>query len=1075
MKKVSYLIGFILVLFLTGCFGSDVSYTVSFDSKGGTQVESIKTDGKSSLKLPADPVLEGYEFVGWYFDDNTFLKKFEKDSFVKNALKENVKLYAKYEPIEYKLNFYDGEVLLEIEPSTYTVNDTVELPTLTKDGYMFLGWYDHPYDEFDSEKLIRHILKGSTGDKSFYAVFGEAVLSFNVVFKDGEEILKTELVEQGKDATPPIAEVKEGYNFVGWNKDYNNVTGDLVVNTIYELISYSVKFYDESVLLDLPPNSYSVLDLVNLPTPTKDGFEFVGWYLDANLTNKVDGITKGSTGDKEFYAKWEEVASVIEKVNVVFNTLGGTPAPEALELDKGEKTTEPATPKRDGYKFLGWLLEGVLYDFNTPVNEDIVLVAKWQEITCSVTYNVTFKGADGEVLKTEVVEENGAATPPAAPAKEGYEFTNWDKAYNNINQDIVITATYKIIDYVIKFYDGSDLLDLEPKSFTILDSVTLPSPTKEGYDFVGWYDTSGLTNKVVNLLKGTIGNQSFYAKWEKIEEGNGEEIVVPVGAFTMEIQYITVYGIKLGPTAPDASRMEYDWSSSDESVVTISAYSTITPVSPGFAIITGTYKADPSKKGYLLVKVEGTEVREADPSEVGGGEEAIKYTIEFYDGSKLLDLEPKTYTELDLVTFPTPTKWGYNFVGWYDSSDLVNRVVNLFIGTTGNKKFYAKWEKVEEGDEPEFVVPKGAFTFKVQFGTVYGIAMDSNAPTASRTAYDWSSSDESVATISAYSTITPVSPGFAILTATYLADRTKKGYLLIKVEGTTVREADPSEVNQKTYYTVTFVDDLNNVIETQEVLKGMSATLPTPPKKAGKLFFGWDKTHTNIQGAKTIKASYINGDVSFEGKKVTIIGTSSSTFLGTMPEEYSNFYPYPVAGVVDVNQMWWQQLINKLGMQLLINNSASATTVKSIGGKQTATEMDARLANSHVGNEMPDYIFISMGLNDCRSNVSLADFKAAYNVMLSKLKTAYPNAQIILCNLTTGPYTTGYGDIAGYNQFIKQTAIDNNFPLIDKEKAININNYESLIVDSVHPNEVGMDKLAEQTINDFLDYYGIKP
>ena len=64
-------------------------------------------------------------------------------------------------------------------------------------------------------------------------------------------------------------------------------------------------------------------------------------------------------------------------------------------------------------------------------------------VTPSVnTYTVTFADYDGTVLKTETVEEGNSATPPDDPTREGYSFTGWDKEFDNITEEITITATY---------------------------------------------------------------------------------------------------------------------------------------------------------------------------------------------------------------------------------------------------------------------------------------------------------------------------------------------------------------------------------------------------------------------------------------------------------------------------------------------------------------------------------------------------------------------------------------------------------------------------------------------------------
>lgn len=104
-------------------------------------------------------------------------------------------------------------------------------------------------------------------------------------------------------------------------------------------------------------------------------------------------------------------------------------------------------------------------------------------------YLVTFKDYDGTVLKTENVEFGNAATPPENPYRNGYTFTGWDKTYNNITSDLIVTATYtqnSSKEYTVTFvdYDGTTLAT---KSVSSGATAELPAnPSKNGATFLGW-------------------------------------------------------------------------------------------------------------------------------------------------------------------------------------------------------------------------------------------------------------------------------------------------------------------------------------------------------------------------------------------------------------------------------------------------------------------------------------------------------------------------------------------------------------------------------------------------------------
>ena len=78
-----------------------------------------------------------------------------------------------------------------------------------------------------------------------------------------------------------------------------------------------------------------------------------------------------------------------------------------------------------------------------------------------VIYTVTFVDYDGKIIKEEKVNENESAVAPSHPTREGFEFIGWDKTFNNVTQDMVITAQYKeIIEGIVNeglIYEKIDL------------------------------------------------------------------------------------------------------------------------------------------------------------------------------------------------------------------------------------------------------------------------------------------------------------------------------------------------------------------------------------------------------------------------------------------------------------------------------------------------------------------------------------------------------------------------------------------------------------------------------------------
>lgn len=157
--------------------------------------------------------------------------------------------------------------------------------------------------------------------------------------------------------------------------------------------------------------------------------------------------------------------------------------------------------------------------------------------------------------------------------------------------------------------------------------------------------------------------------------------------------------------------------------------------------------------------------------------------------------------------------------------------------------------------------------------------------------------------------------------------------------------------------------------------------------------------------------------VSLEGLGISILGDSISTYDGWIPEGFHVYYPFS-GDVTDVSQTWWKGLIDDTGMELCANNSSSGSTC---AGDSLSIEDpfsgcgDGRLSFlSGSQGRLPDIIIIYMGTNDLLMGIPIGDndgtklveegtidnFSDAYCMILDKLASYYPTAQIFCCSLT---------------------------------------------------------------------------
>lgn len=200
---------------------------------------------------------EGY--TGRLYRDADFLKPLTKDSKVKNG----DTVYVKWTINKYTVTFMDGEKVLETFTNV-THGDTVTAPEVPKkDGKTFIKW------DTDFSKV--------TSDLTINAVYD--VDTFTVTFKDGEKVLETQTVEYEAAATAPDTarlSPPEGMHFAKWDKDFSKVTEDIEVSAVYELNEYTVTFKNGETTLktEMVKHGFAATAPNVYDTATK---KFVGW------------------------------------------------------------------------------------------------------------------------------------------------------------------------------------------------------------------------------------------------------------------------------------------------------------------------------------------------------------------------------------------------------------------------------------------------------------------------------------------------------------------------------------------------------------------------------------------------------------------------------------------------------------------------------------------------------------------------------------------------------------------------------------------------------------------------------
>lgn len=243
------------------------------DEDGSIYKENVVFSDLFTLSLQK----EGY--TGRLYRDADFLKPLTKDSKVKNG----DTVYVKWTINSYTVTFMDGKTVLKTEKVQHGSAATApEVPK--KDGKTFKGW----------DKDFSNV----TSDLTINAVYD--VHTFTVTFKDGEKVLETQTVEYEAAATAPDTarlSPPEGMHFAEWDKDFSKVTEDIEVSAVYELNVYTVIFKNGETTITrkvkhgfaaTPPNVYD--------TATE---KFVGW--DKPFDNVTSDLIVNAMLEKQKY------------------------------------------------------------------------------------------------------------------------------------------------------------------------------------------------------------------------------------------------------------------------------------------------------------------------------------------------------------------------------------------------------------------------------------------------------------------------------------------------------------------------------------------------------------------------------------------------------------------------------------------------------------------------------------------------------------------------------------------------------------------------------------------------------
>ena len=359
----------------------------------------------------------------------------------------------------------------------------------------------------------------------------------------GGSLINAIQVMPGSKLTRPVNPSKTDCTFNGWFKDaayttpwdFDNdvVNADVTLHAKWTYLGttlYTVVFDTQggSTIdsVSVSPDSY----LTKPADPTKDGYNFGGWYKESECKNAWDFTKDIVNSNVTLYAKWiAKTGGVTPLPNptgntfkVTFKSNGGSKV-DTLEVTENSLIPKPADPTKAGHTFGGWYKEGALtnlWNFDTEVvTADLTLYAKWLPKEFTVKFNLN--GGDGDI-DNQFVLYGGYVEEPEEPERDDYEFdgwytskdfsTEWNFDSNKVTKNTTLYAKWLSNEVTVNFNSQGGTA-VESQTIARGSSITEPSaPTRDNYIFGGWYKEAEC--KTAYSFGAKVNeDMTLYAKW----------------------------------------------------------------------------------------------------------------------------------------------------------------------------------------------------------------------------------------------------------------------------------------------------------------------------------------------------------------------------------------------------------------------------------------------------------------------------------------------------------------------------------------------------------------------------------
>lgn len=477
------------------------TYNIEYYSSSGKALGSSKVSGTfGSTKSVSAPAKTGYTTP-------------DVQSVVFDSVSTKTIKFT-YQPINYSISYNLNGGNVSGNPTSYNIESSaITLKVPSKTGYSFTGWTG---SNGTTPQNSITIPSGSTGDKSYTANW--KVNNYTVSFNPNGGIVAIN--------TPLTLS-----EFIGVSASGGTLTAttNATLNTDPVTATLNSPF-ENGVKYELTLSPGPRVNFTRQGSPTINGIIVDGTWSGNKFTFTYNSAKYGASSSIKLLGNslnisWDylDYGSTVLEVSVI--KYGSS---YSKSYTYGSKIGTLPSANRNGYIFNGWFTSAsggtkVTTTTTIPAN-NVTYYAQWTPIDYSISYNLNGGSVSGNPTSYNI---STATFILKNPTRTGYTFTGWTGSNGSVAQTSVsissgstgnksYTANWSVNTYTLTFDPNGAFVNPSSKKVQYGQSYgTLPTPSKAGYIFQGWYTSKAGGTKVDANTKMGASNTTIYAHWQQ--------------------------------------------------------------------------------------------------------------------------------------------------------------------------------------------------------------------------------------------------------------------------------------------------------------------------------------------------------------------------------------------------------------------------------------------------------------------------------------------------------------------------------------------------------------------------------